>query len=186
MAEETTDAATATDDTEKKDATEQTEKKDELGEAGQKALDAFKSRARNAERENTALQARLKELEDKDKSELERAQSRVAELEKTTAGHDDVVRDLRVQVAVLREAAKVGIGDPDAATKLLDLSKLEIDDKTGEPVNVDRLLVQLLEDKPYLKSTAGKPQGTANGGEGDSASEGGSFNDQLRAQYARR
>lgn len=52
-----------------------------LGEAGQKALDAFKQRAKDAEKELKELRQREQEREDAEKSELEKAQTK---LERTT------------------------------------------------------------------------------------------------------
>lgn len=48
-----------------------------LGEAGQKALDAFKQRAKDAEKELKELRQREQEREDAEKSELEKAQTKL-------------------------------------------------------------------------------------------------------------
>lgn len=61
------------------------EPKDEpkdLGDAGKKALDEERKARREAEKQLNAMQNRVKELEDKDKSESEKLAGRVAELEK--------------------------------------------------------------------------------------------------------
>lgn len=57
----------------------------ELGDAGKAALAAERKRANDAEKGRSALEAKLKELEDANKSELEKALARVAELEGVNA-----------------------------------------------------------------------------------------------------
>lgn len=56
-----------------------------LGEAGQKALDAFKERAKEAEKRAKALEAQIQEREDAEKSELEKTQGRLSKTEKELA-----------------------------------------------------------------------------------------------------
>jgi len=71
--------------------------KDSLGDAGKKALDAERREKRAAEKRANELEARLKEFEDRDKTELQRAieraeaaESRISEIES---------RALRLEVA---------------------------------------------------------------------------------------
>lgn len=78
MPEETTTTAVV----EEKTPVETDEKKPEttdadkpLGPEGEKALEAFKQRAREAESKLKAVERRVQEFEDKDKTELERATS---------------------------------------------------------------------------------------------------------------
>lgn len=56
----------------KKDQDLKPDPKDDLGEPGKKALDAERKARRDAEKTATDLAARLKELEDKDKSETDK------------------------------------------------------------------------------------------------------------------
>lgn len=59
-----------------------------LGDAGQKALDAFKSRAREAEarvKELQPLADKARELEEAQQTELEKAQAKLTKAEKATA-----------------------------------------------------------------------------------------------------
>jgi hypothetical protein len=58
---------------------------DALGEAGKKALEAERRNARAATKERDALAARLKEFEDRDKSEADKAIERAAAAEKRVA-----------------------------------------------------------------------------------------------------
>lgn len=68
-----------------------------LGEAGKAALEAERKARKDAERQLRELNERLQAFEDKDKSELERAQARLAELEKSYAAEQQ--QRLRLQVA---------------------------------------------------------------------------------------
>jgi hypothetical protein len=53
-------------------ATDETAQQPELGDAGQRALREERRKAREAAKERDALQARLKEYEDRDKTEQQR------------------------------------------------------------------------------------------------------------------
>lgn len=70
---------------------------DKLGEAGKAALQKERADRKAAEKLAAELEARLKAIEDKDKTELERAQTRLAELEKNYATEQQ--QRLRLQVA---------------------------------------------------------------------------------------
>lgn len=111
--------------------------------------------------ETERLQARIKELEDKDKDrETERKQE-------------------RVQTAAVREAARLGFRDPADAYRLLDTSEIAFDD-ADQPSNLPKLLTALSKEKPYLTGAA--VNGSADGGQqGDStAGTKPSMNDLLR------
>ena len=69
----------------------------ELGDAGKKALDAERREKRAAEKRAAELEAKLKEFEDRDKSELERAVERAEAAEKRAAEFE--TRSLRLEVA---------------------------------------------------------------------------------------
>lgn len=77
--------------------TEDTNTSDQLGEAGKKALEAERRNARAAAKERDALAARLKEFEDRDKSEIERASERAEAAEKRAAELE--ARAIRLEVA---------------------------------------------------------------------------------------
>ena len=96
-----------------------------------------------------AAQKRIKEMEDKDKTELEKAQGdlkthteRVATLE-TTNGK------LALEVAFLK-VANGRFRDPDDALALLDRSKIEIDPAEGTASGVKEAVEKLAKAKPYL------------------------------------
>lgn len=69
----------------------------ELGDAGKKALDAERRDKRAAEKRATDLEARLKEFEDRDKTESTRAIERAEAAEKALAAAES--RALRLEIA---------------------------------------------------------------------------------------
>ncbi len=70
---------------------------DELGDAGKKALDQERKARREAEKANADLVKRLKEFEDADKSELEKATNAAAEAAKRA--EEAELKALRLEVA---------------------------------------------------------------------------------------
>lgn len=69
----------------------------ELGDAGKKALDAERREKRAAEKRAAELEARLKEFEDRDKTEIERLSERAEAAEKAAAALE--LRAVRLEVA---------------------------------------------------------------------------------------
>ena len=92
---------------------------DTLGEAGKKALEAERRNARAAARERDALAAKLKEFEDRDKSEADKAAERVVAAEKRAA-------ELEAQVARLEVAAEAGL-TPAQAKRLVGSTREELE-----------------------------------------------------------
>lgn len=84
------------DNTENTGATEQPAT-GELGDAGKKALDAERREKRAAEKRAAELEAKLKEFEDRDKTESTRAIERAEAAEKAAAAAE--ARALRLEVA---------------------------------------------------------------------------------------
>jgi hypothetical protein len=85
-------------DTEPTDTQPKPSDSEQLGDAGKAALQAERKRANDAEKALNAATTRLKELEDAGKSELEKAQARIAELEasNTTLTADLAARDITI------------------------------------------------------------------------------------------
>ena len=83
----------------------------DLGDPGKKALGEERAARKTAEKERAALEARLKEFEDRDKTEAQKLAERAAAAEKTAADKD-------AEVLRLRTALKHGIADEDAETFL--------------------------------------------------------------------
>jgi hypothetical protein len=79
-----------------------------LGEGGEKALKAERDARKTAEKERTELAARLKEYEDRDKTEAERQADRLANLEKSN-------RELAAEKARYEAAITHGLSRDDLA-----------------------------------------------------------------------
>jgi chromosome segregation ATPase len=77
---------------------------DKLGEPGKKALDDERKARREAEKQLKAVNDRVRELEDKDKSDSEKLTSRVAELEKELSTERS--RAMRLEVAIDKGLSK--------------------------------------------------------------------------------
>lgn len=68
---------------------------------------------------------------------------------------EERARLLEVRLEAERCARKLGIVDEDAAFQLLDRDRIECDE-TGRPANVDRLMEELIAQRPWLvRSEAG-------------------------------
>lgn len=100
------------------------------------------------------LEAKLKGIEDADKTELEKAQAKVAELEQASQTAASERRDLVLRAAVNERAVALGIASPRLALAALDRDAVTFDD-AGQPTNLDEALTALLEREPVLK---GAPQ----------------------------
>ena len=114
----------------------------ELGDAGKKALEAERREKRAAEKRAAELEARLKEIEDRDKTESARAIERAEAAEKAAAAAES--RALRLEVAAEKgltpAQAKRLVGESREeleadATELLETFKpAASDDDSKEPV----------------------------------------------------
>lgn len=120
-----------------------------------------------AERQRDELQARVDEIERKDKSDLENAQADLKKAQDTITAKDETIRRLTVQNAFYAHA-DVTWHDPADALRLVDLSDVKIDEKTGEVTNPDVLksaIKKLAEEKAYLvKTDDTKSGGSSKGG----------------------
>ena len=110
----------------------------DLGDKGKKALEDERKARREAEKQLKAVNDRLKELEDKDKSESERLASRVAELEKELSTERG--RATRLEVALDKGLSKtqarrlVGETEEDLVADADDLlASFKTDDPKAPP-----------------------------------------------------
>lgn len=118
-----------------------------------------------------ARAAKLDELEEAGRSELEKAQKAAAD---AIAERDKILteaREARLTAAILAEVAKTDrkVVDPEAALKLLDRSTLELGED-GVPTNTASAVDALLEARPFLVSSGG---GSARGNADQGARQGG-------------
>lgn len=107
----------------------------DLGDAGKKALDAERAARREAER-------KLKEYEDRDKTELQKLQDAVAERDAQLADLPKQARSQAIRFA--SQATSAGFLDPEDA--LLNLADVDLSDSDA----VKSALEELAERKPHL------------------------------------
>lgn len=145
------------------DGDDKTFTEDDVNRIVQKRL--AREREKYSDYEDLAEKAKqFDELEDQRKSELEKAQERTSKLERELEQAQLQAQETRLHNAVLAEAAKKGVIDPDAAVQLLDRSLLEWDDD-GNPTNIAEAMDSLLDDRPYLAGQhGGRPNGSADQG----------------------
>ena len=123
-----------------------------LGPAGEKALDEWKRRAKEAEKASRAQATRLKELEDRDKSDLQKASERADAAEKRAAAMAD--RAVRAEVRALAAAT---FADPDDAAAFLNPSDFVDGDGDVDSKAVEKALADLLKRKPHLGKEQAPP-----------------------------
>lgn len=113
------------------------------------------------------LEQKAQEQENAKLSETERLQKRLAELEREQAAYQRERQERTLKYETMLAASRLGIVDPDAAYKLLDLAGIEFDED-GTPRNIEAALKELLKAKPYLvaQSSGGSPTNPARTGAG--------------------
>lgn len=138
-------------------------------ERAQRTIDALRAEARDgkkAAKERDDALAKLKTIEDAQKSELEREQERARDLEAKVAAAEVKERETNLKLAVFEKANDLGIASPTLALRALDRDAIEYDDQ-GQPTNLNETLGELLEREPILKGQPGKtPTGRINAGSG--------------------
>lgn len=144
----------------------------------QKAKDANDEAARRrheakaAKDELEAAKAKLKEFEDKDKSELEKAQRDLAEQVARADKAEAKVKELQIHNAFLG-SNKHTWQNGGAALRLADLSEVKIDDD-GKVTGLDKALDKLAKEHAYLLKPDGDTGKGASGGQGSGAPAGSS------------
>ena len=113
-----------------------------------------------------AKAARLDELEAANKTELEKANARAAKLEREAEQAKTRAQEVTLRSAIVAEAARKQVVDPDAAVALIDRAALEFD-SDGSPTNIADAMDSLLKAKPYLAG------GGARGGSADQGARSG-------------
>lgn len=140
-----------------------------LDEARKLRSEAFNLRKRlkefealNGELKTFKEQTEASKLSDQEKQAL--AQKKIEQqLAEHQAQNSDLLRQLqeaRINNEVLKQSSKLNIIDIDAASKLIDASRIDYDE-AGNPTNIDVLLKELVKARPWL---AGKAQPQTSGG----------------------
>lgn len=125
-----------------------------------------------------AKAAKLDEIDEQNKTELEKERDRAAKAEERAQQVEAEAKEIKLRAAILSEAAKPDrkVVDTDAVISLLDRSALELDD-AGNPTNLASAMDSLLEAKPFLVAASGGARGNA-----DQGARGGGANQLTREQ----
>lgn len=101
--------------------------------------------------------ARLKELEDAEKTEVEKLRDEVGQLkgqledeEGSLTVRQAELKERIVRLEVRKVALELGFIDPDDAYLLADLSEVALDENTDEVTGVEKALKALVKGKPHL------------------------------------
>jgi hypothetical protein len=116
-----------------------------LGPAGEKALNEWKQRAKDAEKANRTNAARLQEIEDRDKTEVQKAGERA-----TAAEQRATAMVQRAAKAEVRAIAASTFADPSDAAAFLDMSDFVDDAGDIDSKGIEKALADLLKRKPHL------------------------------------
>jgi flagellar biosynthesis GTPase FlhF len=123
----------------------------------------LRSEAAEYRRRLRELEQTVKQHEESKLSETEKLQKRLAELEREQANYQRERQERTLKYEVMLAASRMGIVDPEAAYKLLDLASIEFEED-GTPKNVEKALRDLIAKRPYLASgAAGSPMNPARG-----------------------
>jgi len=109
----------------------------------------LRSEAAEYRRKLRELERELKQRDEEKLSETERMRRRLSELERELTQRELLIREHTLRYETMLRARELGIIDPDAAYRLLDLAEVEYDE-TGRPLNLERLLRDLVRKRPYL------------------------------------
>ena len=109
---------------------------------------SYRVKLRDTEKNVEALNSKLQEYEDKDKSEVERLTAKATQLERDLSEKERMIVETTMKSAISNEAVKMGIIDPDVAFALIDTSLIEYDD--GKVKGLKKALESLIKEKPYL------------------------------------
>ena len=120
---------------------------DALGDAGKKALDAERREKRAAEKRAADLETRLKEFEDRDKSEAQKLAERAEAAERRLA-------EVEAQSLRLEVAAEKGL-TPAQARRLLGSTREELE------TDADELLASFRQSEPRVPGLDLGPRSTA-------------------------
>jgi len=123
-----------------------------LGPAGEKALDEWKRRARDAERLSKTQATRLKEIEDRDKTDLQKASEALSAAEKRAASL--VQRAVRAEVRALAAGT---FADPEDAAVYLNTSDFVDADGEVDGKGIQKALADLIKRKPHLAKEQAPP-----------------------------
>lgn len=117
-------------------------------------------------KELTSQAQELKTLKAQEQARAEEEAKKKGEFEKLFNDQKKANETLRMDNAITLAAGKVGAVDAEAILKLVDRSKLKIDE-SGQVVGVEEAVKALLESKPYLAGKGGSLGNGTSPGDGD-------------------
>lgn len=134
--------------------------------------EAIKERMRGADRAKAEAEQKLKEIERKDQSELEKSQGDLADAQKQIESLQVRVTQMALQNAFLTDN-KYSWHDPADALALLEKDGLEIDAETGKVTGLRAAIDKLAQKKKHLLKSE---TGSGKDGEGSSEASGSATN----------
>lgn len=146
----TTDTTTA-DEPQTTTVVEVTDAPADLGDAGRAALAAERKAKRDAERQLKAAQDQLKQYEDANRTETEKATAAAQAAEQAAGEWKSRYEKLVTRASIVDAAAKARAVDPEVVYSLVR-DDIDLDDD-GNPVGVDKAIAQLAKTKPFLFNT---------------------------------
>lgn len=176
--DDSADADSDSDDTDTGDDTGDGDGKDgSKDQVSREDFDKLRKQLQASDKNKAALEKRMKELDDKDKSELVKATERVTELEDTITKQSKELGDLRLQNAFLSADTGVTWHDPGDALALAE-RKGYLSEVVGEDgkVDSDKLKTKLKEmakASPHLVKSGGSSDSGSGGSNSVSTKTGG-------------
>lgn len=113
---------------------------------------ANRVRAKEAEAKVEDLAKKIQEYEDRDKSELDKALSKLAEAEATNDNLISQMKEIAVRDRVISECQKLEVVDPEAVYKMLDIQAL-----ADDPKAIKKAVENLIKSKQYLVKRSQPP-----------------------------
>lgn len=134
-----------------------------LKDAEKLAKEATAFKAELAELKKFKEDTEAKDLSEKEKQDLaiKKKEQELAEKQAEIEKANNRIRDLTISQAVLSQASKLNIVDPEAALLFIK-NDIELDDK-GNATNVEGLLKDLIKEKPYLVAQQQQRQAASGG-----------------------
>ena len=125
---------------------------------------AFKHpRFKDLAEEKKSLETQLKQIREEKEKEEEGKLKEKEKYKELAEKKDEQLQTLQTKFvrktkeqAIIQEAVKLGISDTEAAIKLADLEKLQLNEN-GDVINAEEIVKGLVASRPYL--VAGKPTG---------------------------
>ena len=125
-------------------------------------LKALRNEAADWRTKLRAAETRLAEIDNASKTEAEKAAAAADAATKRADAAEAKIRELTARTAIMTEAQRLGIVDPDAAYRLIDSGAIKTD-ASGAVTNAAELLGDLAKARPYLLGGSGSPGNAGSG-----------------------